>query len=294
MEKLTDQEICIKLKKLYDENENRIKTNALVSRAYVDKVSASSINEKVNAQINSIKAGIYGINPRFKEGSKNYESVKKLVSETLTAYEAALLELSEFYDGKIEQLILRKVELESELIGSLINEEYLRQKLVRSNDQKDNDKVKLSVKDSIKAAIERFKAKKVSEKTVDPMEISKLMDKQDVVCELDQKLSSKVEKTEADQKQNESYIQDVEKEIALVTSEIERINERKQKSIYDAMEVGDKQITTSFRRPRVIKRITTFFASKFNTAKVVENTIITPLNTRIENFKENELSNMKG
>ena len=114
MEKLTDQEICIKLKKLYDENENRIKTNALVSRAYVDKVSASSINEKVNAQMNSIKAGIYGINPRFKEGSKNYESVKKLVSETLTAYEAALLELSEFYDGKIEQLILRKVELDSE------------------------------------------------------------------------------------------------------------------------------------------------------------------------------------
>ena len=294
MEKLTDQEICIKLKKLYDENENRIKTNALVSRAYVDKVSASSINEKVNAQMNSIKAGIYGINPRFKEGSKNYESVKKLVSETLTAYEAALLELSEFYDGKIEQLILRKVELESELIGSLINEEYLRQKLVRSNDQKDNDKVKLSVKDSIKAAIERFKAKKASEKTVDPMEISKLMDKQDVVCELDQKLSSKVEKTEADQKQNAEYIQGVEKEIALVTSEIERINERKQKSIYDAMEVGDKQITTSFRRPRVIKRITTFFASKFNTAKVVENTIITPLNTRIENFKENELSSMKG
>ena len=60
------------------------------------------------------------------------------------------------------------------------------------------------------------------------------------------------------------------------------------------MEVGDKQIATTFRRPRVIKKITTFFASRFNTARVVETTIITPLNERIENFRVNELSNMKG
>ena len=120
------------------------------------------------------------------------------------------------------------------------------------------------------------------------------MDKQDVVCELDQKLSSKIEKTESDQKANVEYISKVEKEISLVNSEIERINERKQKSIYDAMEVGDKAMTTTLKRPKVIKRITTFFASRFNTAKVVENTIITPLNIRIENFKANELSSMKG
>lgn len=294
MEALTDQEICIKLKKLYDENESKIKTNAMVSRAYADKVSSSVITDKVNAQMNSIKAGIYSINPKFKDGSKNYEQTKKLVSETLASYEAALLELSEFYDGKIEQLILRKVELEANLIGSLLNEEYLRQKLIRNNDQKENDKVKLSVKDSIKAALERFKTKKVNHNSVDPLEISKLMDKQDVVCELDQKLSSKVEKTEADKKANIDYISSIEKEISLVNDEIERINERKQKSIYDAMEVGDKTITTTFRRPRVIKRITTFFASRFNTAKVVENAIIAPLNVRIENFRVNELSNMKG
>ena len=114
---LTDQEICIKLKNLYDETENRIKTNAMVSRAYIDKTSSDTINEKVNAQMNSIQAGIYNINPKFKEGSKNYEQTKKLVAETLASYEAALLELSQFYDGKIEQLILRKVELEAGLIG---------------------------------------------------------------------------------------------------------------------------------------------------------------------------------
>ena len=55
-----------------------------------------------------------------------------------------------------------------------------------------------------------------------------------------------------------------------------------------------KKIAPTIRRPRVIKKITTFFASRFNTAKVVENTIINPLNLRIENFKNNELSSMKG
>lgn len=291
---MTDQEICINLKKLYDETESKIRTNAMVSRAFIDKISTNVISDKVNAQLNSIKTGIYNINPKFKDGAKNYEQTKKLVSETLVAYESALLELSEFYDGKIEQLILRKVELESELIGSILNEEYFRQKLIRNNQQKENDKVKLSVKDSIKAALERLKNKKTAQTSIDPLEISKLMDKQDVVCELDQKLSSKIEKTESDQKANVEYISKVEKEISLVNSEIERINERKQKSIYDAMEVGDKAMTTTLKRPRVIKRITTFFASRFNTAKVVENTIITPLNIRIENFKANELSSMKG
>ena len=127
---LTDQEICIKLKNLYDETENKIKTNAMVSRAYIDKTSSDTINEKVNAQMNSIQAGIYNINPKFKEGSKNYEQTKKLVAETLASYEAALLELSQFYDGKIEQLILRKVELEAGLIGSILNDEFLREKLI--------------------------------------------------------------------------------------------------------------------------------------------------------------------
>ena len=92
--------------------------------------------------------------------NKNYEQTKKLVTETLASYEAALLELSEFYDGKIEQLILRKVELESELMGSILNDEYLRQKLIRNNNQKENDVVKTSVKDSIKLAIEKFKTRK--------------------------------------------------------------------------------------------------------------------------------------
>ena len=295
MENLTDQEICVNLKKLYNETENRVKTNAMVSRAYIDKVSTESINNKVTSQMNSIKTGIYNINPKFKEGSKNYEETKKLVTETLASYEQALVELGQFFDGKIEQLILRKVELEASLIGSILNDEYLREELVADTDKKDNDRVKLSVKDSIKSVLERFKIKK-TEKTniIDPMEISKLMDKQDIVCEMDEQFSSNIEKRKVAKVRNMEFSKKLEKEISLINSEIERINERKKESISKAMEVGGTEMVTNIRRPRVIKRITTFFASRFNTAKVVETTIINPLITRIENFKSNELSGVKG
>ncbi len=295
MENLTDQEICVNLKRLYNETENRVKTNAMVSRAYIDKVSTETINDKVSAQMKSIKVGIYNINPKFKEGSKNYEETKKLVTETLANYEQALVELSQFYDGKIEQLILRKVELEASLIGTILNDEYLREELISDTDKKENDKVKLSVKDSIKSVLERFKLKKTDKSnTIDPIEISKLMDQQDVVCEMDEQFSSNIEKRKEAKVKNTEFSKKVEKEISLINSEIERINERKKESISKAMEVGGTEITTTIRRPRVIKRITTFFASRFNTAKVVESSIINPLNLRIENFKQNELSGMKG
>ena len=60
------------------------------------------------------------------------------------------------------------------------------------------------------------------------------------------------------------------------------------------MEIGEKYMTVTIKKPKVFKKITRFIVSRFNTAKVIENTIIEPLNQRIESFKNNELSSMKG
>lgn len=293
-EELTKKQVCTNLKKLYDESQNKVETEAMVRRAYTDRISTDTINEKVTAQMNAIKTGIYEINPKFKEGSKNYDTTKKLVSETLANYEKTLIELSEFYDGKIEQLILRKVELEASLVGSILNEEYLSEKVIRKNEQKDNDKVKRSVTDNIKSAIEKITNRKKAKNEIDFNDISKLIDGQDVVSEIDTKLNKRIEKTVEDKKANKEFLAKVEKEIALIDDEIDKINERKKQSIYDAMEVGDKAIATNIRKPRMFKKITRFFVSRFNTAKIVESTIIEPLNLRIEGFKNNELINMKG
>ena len=294
MEELTEQEICQSLEKLYDESENRVKTNAIIRRAYIDRTSSDTISQKVNAQMNAIKTGIYEINPKFKEGSKNYETTKELVTEALANYEQALIELSGFYDGKIEQLILRKVELEASLVGSILNEEYLYQKVARKTEQKENDKVKKNVKYSIRNMIDRFINKKQSNKEIDSNTLTALMDAQDVEAEIDNKLEGRIIKSVEDKKNNKDYMEKAEKEIALINSEIAKLNERKIKSIFDAMEVGGVELTSTIKRPRVFKKITRFFVSRFNTAKIVKSSIIDPLNYRIESFKNNELSGMKG
>ncbi len=292
--KLTNQQKCENLLKFYDDSENNIKADALVNRAYIDKVSKQTINEKVNAQMNSIKTEIYNINPKFKEGSKNYEATKKLVSETLSNYEQALLDLSSFYDGKIEQLILRKVELESSLIGSILNEEYLNENIEKRNNQKENDSVKKSVKDNIKAVIEKIKNRRTANAEVDPKMITNLLDQQEVAIELDEQFSNNIDKIIKDKNDNKDSMEKFEQEISLINSEIDKINERKKNSIYDAMEIGGKELTPNVKKIKIFGRITRFFVSRFNTAKVVQSTIIDPLNERIEIFKVNELSSMKG
>lgn len=293
MEEITDQETCVALSKLYDEAENRIKTEAKIRRAYIDKVSEDVIREKVDNELNSIKSEIYRINPRFKDGSKNFDKTKQLVSETLANYEKALIDLSEFYDGKIEQLILKKVELEASLIGSIMNEEYLYLVIQDAESQQKNDKVKKSVAENIKATIDKILNRKNEEKIANPQMISKLMDNQDIANDLEETVAMKLEKTANEKNDNKEFISATEKQIAMINDEIERVNDRKKKNIYDAMEVGDKTISSNIRKARVFTKIKIFFISRFNTSKFVENSIIDPLRLRIESFKNNELSNIQ-
>ena len=294
MEEKTEQDIYVKLYNFYENSESRIKTNARVCRAYVDKVSAESINDKVNKELNAIKIGIKQINSKFNENNKNYVHTKELVTNTIANYESALVELSEFYDGKIEQLILRKVELEAELVGAILNDEYLYQKIIKKNEEKDSDKMKISLKDNIKMAIEKIKNRKKEKSQVDVAMVSKLMDSRDVINEIDEKNSLRIERTIENRKNNKEFILKAEKEISLIDGEIERINSQKKDAIFDAMEIGDKSISSTIKRPKFFKKITRFFVSRFNTPKVIENSIIEPLNIRIENFRNNELANMKG
>lgn len=294
MENIEDVKICESLKNLYDESENKVKADALVCRAYINKVSLDTINEKVNAQMNAVKNGIYEINPKFRETSKNYDQIREQVSETLANYKDTLIELGNFYDGKIEQLILRKVELEASLVGSFLNEQYLYRKINRRINQKENDEVKKSVKDNVKSFLDKIRSKKEEKGPIDPNMIFKAMDAQDVMYEVEEKNSESLLTAKNNKKENRENIAKIEKEISLINSEIERINEQKRTAIYDAMEVGDKGLTKNIRKPRAFKKITRFFTSRFNTAKMVESTILDPLNLRIESFRNNELSSMIG
>ena len=124
--------------------------------------------------------------------------------------------------------------------------------------------------------------------------ISKAQDARDVECEIEEQLIARIQKTKEEKTQNKDRISKVEKEIHLINEEIKRINERKKQNLLNAMEVGEKWVTTTIKKPRTFTKITRFFSSKFNTPKLIIKTIIEPLNLRIEEFVNNELANVKG
>ena len=285
---------AIKLKEYYDSLESKIKTDAVVSRAYTDKLSLETIENKVDSQLNSINASINSINSKFTEGSKNYDLAKQNIIETLEKYKENLVELSEFYDGKIEQLILSKVELEASLLGGIVNEEFLDYKVNLKTKQKENDALKKKINDNSMQAYQRIIAERQANGTVDTLALRYKKDADDINKEIEVKMQNRIDKSKKEKKENSEEIEKKESQIKSINSEIERINQRKVEAITRAMEEGDVFLTTNVKKPRAFSRIKRFFVSRFNTYKVIDDTIITPLNKKIEEFKNVELSNMKG
>lgn len=237
MEKyINDAYVAMVLKNVYEKTNDEITLDAVVNRALTEKITSETINQKVNAQMNAISVGIRNINPKFNEKSKNYDTTKVGILDSLTRYEAALVELSEFYDTKIEQLILRKVELESHLLGSVIREQYLYKTENEKIEQKENDTVKKKISSSIKGIAEKIKNKK-KDSVTDVNLIRKASDAADIELEIGQQLNASIEKTKQAEKINKENIQKIEKEVRAIDIEIKRINERKKANILSAMEV---------------------------------------------------------
>lgn len=278
--------------KFVNQTSYEIKQEAILQRALTDKITSETINQKVSAQVNSINYGIKRINSKFTERSKNYNLIKEAILDSMTRYEDSLIKLSQFYDSKIEQLIVRRFELQTHLIGTIARQEVLNREEKIKEDSKKESKIKNVLKLGIKKAIDKIKLEK-KENSINSIEIRKLRDKQEIESEQVTKIDDSINKTKELIKINTQKIEKMNKEIYLITSEIKKLNERKKEAINYAMESGDKWLLASNKKPRTFERITRFFSSKINTPKVILRTIISPLNERIDNFIENELVNIK-
>lgn len=283
----------LKLKEYYDSLESKIKTDAVVTKAYTDKLSSKTIENKIDSQLNSITASIHSINNKFTEGSKNYDLAKKNITDAISRYKENLVELSEFYDGKIEQLILSKVEIEASLLGGIVKDEVLDYKLALKTKQKDNDSLKQKINDNSMSCYQKILEERQKSGVVDTLALRHKKDADDINHEIDVKMQSRIDKTINDQKVNAEVVAKREKKIRSINEEIELINQRKVDAITRAMEEGGVFLTANVKKPRTFVRIKRFFLSRFNTYKVIDDTIITPLNKKIEDFKKVELSSMK-
>ncbi len=292
--RINEQYISMVLDKIWKQNSENIQMEAIVNRALTDKISTETINTKVNSKLNAISVEIKNINPKYNENSKNYDSTKADILDALTNYETALMELSDFYDEKIEQLILKKVELDTQKLGLLMKDEILLEKTEKKVDEKENLTSKVSK--GVKGIVEKinFKNQNKEKEYIDVSLYNKVQDIADIKQEVNQKMENRVKKAKEDSSKNSTQIQKIDEQIKNIDLEIKKVNEKKQQNLMNAMEMGDKWIAVNLKRPKAFTKIKRFFMSKFNTTKLIHKNVITPLNNLVKEFRETELANVKG
>jgi len=281
----------IELKHFFDSTTESIKTSALVNRALTNKISSDTINQKVNSQFNSIQASMYRINSKFNEKSRNYHVVKKEILDVLTEYEYVLKEYGSLYDKKLEKLISKKVELENRLVGKIFNKEKIIIEKNRKDGFNQNDNIEISFADASKKIHEKFSLYKNN--NINFQDIYQLQNSVDFQKDKKRNKEKRVLKIKECKKDDLVEIADLEKKIKNITEEIRKINDSKRLAIEVAMETKEKWVAVSVRKPHTFTRITKFFSNKFNTSKVVTKTVINPLREKIDEFKLNELADIK-
>lgn len=196
--RINEQYISMVLDKIWKQNSENIQMEAIVNRALTDKISTETINTKVNSKLNAISVEIKNINPKYNENSKNYDSTKADILDALTNYETALMELSDFYDEKIEQLILKKVELDTQKLGLLMKDEILLEKTEKKIGEKENLTSKVSK--GVKSIVEKinFKNQNKEKEYIDVSLYNKVQDIADIKQEVNQKMESRVKKAKED------------------------------------------------------------------------------------------------
>lgn len=147
--KTNDTYASIVRKNTYENVKNEITLTAILNRVYTQKISNETIQTKVNHQIQSIETAINRINPKFGEKSKNYDKIKEQILDILSQFEANLKQFCEISDNEIQETILQKVELESQLLMAILRAESSEPNEKKQAKQKDKNKPKQNMKNPI-------------------------------------------------------------------------------------------------------------------------------------------------
>lgn len=98
-----------------------------------------------------------------------------------------------------------------------------------------------------------------------------------------------VQSLQSEGEQQKQRIFQLEKKIKKLSKKIQNLDTEKINKIFQAMEVGGKDLSVTLKKPRKITKITTFFSNRFNTYQVILKSLILPMKQRIDEFKVNEL-----
>ncbi len=291
--KYSSEDIPNLFKSFLDSSSLFLKSEAMIQRAFIQKTSYDAVISKVKSKENSIISSIKKISPKFDKTNKKYSNIQNDIEKSLKKYESVLYSIADFYDNKIEQLILKKVEVNANIVGSIIRNEYLIEEESKKQEAKEQDKLLLSLSNSVKSYVKKFMLKKEEKKVLDVTMIADWKDKAELEEEQKNKLNLSYENTKNLKKDNIQMISSYEDQVISLEKEIKRLNENKVKEIIGAMESESKWITISKNNTNILGRIKLFFKSRINPTKVIYNSILNPMNNSIKDYEENVLKNIK-
>lgn len=265
--KTNEEIITVTLDRKYKEIVDDIKLTAILNRIYELKMSNEMVNMKVENQLNAINFSINQINPKFTDKSKNYGKISNSILITMGEYEKVLKRLCDLYDEKLDELILKKVEIETKILV---------EELKQNSSADDKISIKKKIVKTVNSAIDRVKGKIKEKEVVDVGLINKLQDGQDIAKEI---------------VASNTLTQDMislNDELSDINKKIQELSKEKEDKLINALEYGEKSLSTDLKKPRAFKKITKFFTNRFNTYNVIMRTVIAPINQRIEEFQDNE------
>ena len=158
---------------------------------------------------------------------------------------------------------------------------------------KEKDNLKMTFSEKAKDITFKVSSQKNSKSYIDSNDIRKLKDLGDLEAERANKIEKNIIKVKKKNKSNQNEIEIIESEIKKVANQINEINEKKRLGLENAMETKEKWIMTTLKKPSIWAKTKRFFANRFNTEKVISNTVINPLKLRITEFRDNELKLLK-
>ena len=278
----------VSLMNYYEDSKEKVKRSAMEGRHEIIEETKDGINLRVNDELILIKKEVSQIDSKFNEEDKNYSKIKDMISKVMVDYETSLKKVTDYYDKKIEELILKKVEIEAALIMANISVEYFNDKEVIRNYQKENDKAKKSISDTIGNFVSKISKNKNEKKSMDPYEMRMFMDSQDVVSEIDVTNNENYDEIIRLENGNKTNIENYKKEIAKISEEIVKLKQEKIEKLTSAFEKTDS--LEEIKHQNIFQKVVRFFETRFNRVSSVEKYVIIPLKHRIEEYNKNELS----
>lgn len=236
-----------------------------------------------------------------KELQDKYQKIKEEITLSAMLY-------SVYFNKKSSQMINRKVNHQLNAMEVMIHQ-------INPKFQ-EKSKNYSTIKEEMIASLDRYEKalKQLAEKydeTLKEMIFQKVeletkllmasLEKQQIFLkeEKDKEFFSKEKGKEKDKQteeveENRKFIIKLEKDIKQLNTKMQNLEKEKDNQLFQAMEVGGKELTVNLRKPRKISKITSFFSNRFNTYHVIIKSIINPLNQRIDEFKVNELKKVDG